>query len=147
VIKVELKGFEELRRKLGRLASEFDTEVDAEVEDVAKLFVSDAVHSAVEQGIFDEGFLVGQIRYEKVAKMQYTGISGARYSAYHEWGTITHVSVPADQEAQALLFKGRGIKKTGGIYPRPFFFVQVPKAQERMRDIPQTVFNHLMKRA
>jgi hypothetical protein len=147
MIKVELKGFEELRRKIGNLAEEFETEVDAEVENVAKLFVSDAVHSAVEQGIFDQGRLVGDIRYEKIGKMQYTGISGARYSAYHEWGTITHVSVPADQQTYALQFKGRGIKKTGGIYPRPFFFIQIPKAQERMKDIPQTVFNNLMKRA
>jgi hypothetical protein len=145
MIKVELKGFEELRRKLDRLAGkEFEQEVDAEVENVAKLFVEDSVESAVSQGVFDEGRLVGEIRYQKVAPMSYMGISGAAYSAYHEWGTITHVRVPADQQTYAATFKGRGIKKTGGIYPRPFFFVQVPKAQERLKDIPQTVFKRLV---
>lgn len=144
MISVELNGFKELSRKLGRLAGEFEAEVDAEVEDVAKLFVSEAVHSATSQGIFDHGFLVGQIRYEKVAPLAYTVISGARYSAYHEWGTITHVRVPAELQSYAAMFKGRGIKKTGGIYPRPFFFIQVPKAQERMRDIPQTVYKRLV---
>jgi phage gpG-like protein len=144
VIKVELNGYKELSRKLGRLAGEFEREVDAEVEDVAKHFVSDAVHSAVEQGIFDTGRLVGAIRQEKVAPMAYNVITAVHYAAYHEWGTITHVRVPAGLESYAAMFKGRGIKKTGGIYPRPFFFIQMPKAQERMRDIPQTVYKRLV---
>lgn len=144
MIKIELKGYQELSRKLGRLADEFESEVDAEVEGVAKQFVSDAVHSAQTQGIYDEGFLVGHIRHERLAPMAFNIISGAKYSAYHEWGTITHVRVPADQQTYAIQFKGRGIKKTGGIYPRPFFFIQMPKAQERMKDIPQTVFKRLV---
>jgi phage gpG-like protein len=144
VIKVELNGYKELSRKLGKLAGEFEREVDAEVEDVAKLFVSDAVHSAVEQGIFDTGRLVGAIRHEKVAPMAYNVIASVHYAAYHEWGTITQVSVPAGLESYAVMFKGRGIKKTGGIYPRPFFFVQMPQAMERMRDIPQTVYKRLV---
>lgn len=144
MIKIELNGYKELSRKLGRLADEFESEVDAEVEDVAKLFVSDAVHSAQEQGIYDFGYLVGQIRYERLGPMAFNIISGARYSAYHEWGTITHVRVPADQQTYAIKFKGRGIKKTGGIYPRPFFFIQTPKANERMKDIPQTVYKRLV---
>ena len=143
MIKIELSGYKELSRKLGKLADEFEAEVDGEVEDVAKLFVSDAVHSAQSQGIYDEGYLVGQIRHERLAPMSFNIISGAAYSAYHEWGTITHVRVPAELQSYAAMFKGRGIKKTGGIYPRPFFFIQMPKAQARMKDIPETVFKRL----
>lgn len=147
MIKIELNGYKELSRKLGRLADEFEAEVDAEVEDVAKMFVSDAELTAQAQGIFDQGRLIADIRHTRLGPMAFNIVSGVHYSAYHEWGTITHVRVPAELASYAAMFKGRGIKKTGGIYPRPFFFIQMPKAQARMRDIPQTVFNHLMKRA
>jgi hypothetical protein len=39
-----------------------------------------------------------------------------------EWGTITKVSVPQELQAYAIQFKGKGIRKTGGMIPRPFFF-------------------------
>jgi hypothetical protein len=144
MIKVELKGYKELSRKLGKLADEFEDEVDGEIEEVAKLYVSDAVHLAQSQGIFDEGRLLGAIRHERLAPMAYNIVAAVHYAAYHEWGTITHVRVPADQQAYAIQFKGRGRKKTGGIYPRPFFFPPMPKAQERMKDIPQTVYKRLL---
>lgn len=147
MIKVELRGFKELEKKLGRLAGEFAREVDAEVREVAQQFVKDASDSVTSQNIFDEGRLLGGIDFVRVAPMSYNIVSRAYYSAYHEWGTITHVRVPAELQSYAAMFKGRGIKKTGGIYPRPFFFVQVPKAKERMKDIPQAVFNNIMKRA
>jgi hypothetical protein len=61
--------------------------------------------------------------------------SNAYYSAYHEWGTISHVVVPANLQEFAIQFKGQGIKQTGGIYARPFFFIH-----------QETVIRNLTKR-
>jgi hypothetical protein len=51
-----------------------------------------------------------------------------------EWGTITRVSVPDDLQAEALLYKGKGLRKTGGVYPHPFFFKQRPLAKKAIED-------------
>jgi hypothetical protein len=65
--------------------------------------------------------------------MSYEIVSGANYSAYVEFGTIDHVSVPAGIEDYAMQFKGKGIIKHGGVHPRPFFFPQLPIAQEAVK--------------
>lgn len=145
MISIELNGFKELGLKLGRIArGEFEEEVAAEVEAVVKDYVSDAVHNVQALHIIDTGFLMGQIRYNPIGPMAYEIISGAKYSAYHEFGTITHVKIPQGLEEVAGKFKGRGIKKTGGLYPRPFFYPPLPKAREAMHNIPSTVFKRLV---
>jgi len=65
-----------------------------------------------------------------------TGLSGrvwtnVEYAPYVEFGTITKVDVPIELTEYALQFKGRGIRKRGGMKARPFlypaFTAEVPK--------------------
>ena len=55
--------------------------------------------------------------------LNWSVMSAAHYSPYIEWGTITFVNVPGEYSTYAAQFKGKGLKKTGGMYARPFFFI------------------------
>ena len=121
---VNIAGFAELQVKVDKLPGRIQKEVDSVIEAGAKEFVKGAKRDAAK----DFGFLTGGIGYEK------TGInvrifSLSAYSPYVEWGTITRVSVPELEKSYAIQFKGKGIRKTGGLYPRPFFFTQLPKTK------------------
>lgn len=141
-VSIEVQGLDKLRKKLGSLPENIKAEVDAEMAGVANDFVNRAVSAAP----IDTGFLKGQITFSRIGEMHYEIVSGARYSAYLEFGTITHVQVPADLVQYAAFFKGRGIRKNGGIYPHPFFFPQLPIAQAELnRNLKEVVKRALDK--
>lgn len=127
-VPVQVEGLDRLIKKMGSLPENVKNEVDAELADTANSFVNRAVNAAP----VDTGFLKNGITFERIGVMNYEVTSHAPYSAYVEFGTITMVSVPAELTSYASQFKGKGIKKTGGMPARPFFFVQVPWAQAQL---------------
>ncbi len=117
---LNIVGLKELQAKVANLPKHLEKEVTATLEAGAKMWVGNAKRDAPKYF----GGLAQSISYMPSGKMSFTVVSGKEYSAYMEWGTITHVSVPAELQSYAIQFKGKGIRKTGGIIPRPFFFKQ-----------------------
>lgn len=124
--KVEIKGLRELEARLKQLPNEVHGKADAIVETGAKEWVRQSKRLAP----VDHGFLKNGISYARNStkdRISYMIVSNAHYSPYLEWGTITKVSVPADQSGYAMQFKGKGLRQNGGIIPHPFFFPpQIP---------------------
>lgn len=125
---VEIKGLRELESRLKRLPAELQKEISGVIENGAKVFVAGAKMDAP----VDFGFLRGAIGYTRVGKMNYEVFAAKEYAHYIEWGTVTRVKVPAELQSYAIQFKGRGIKKNGGIYPHPFFFIQIPVVKKQI---------------
>lgn len=142
MIRVSITGLKEFERKLKAAPAKILKEVDAEVKDAANEFSLLAKQSASSQ-FGDKGFLVTQIQAEAVAPLRSKVVSGAHYSPYLEFGTIQHVSVPSDLQDYAIQFKGMGIRTTGGIIPRPFFFKHMPKIQKQLVDRVKNVLGGL----
>lgn len=112
-------GFKEFASKLNGLPKDILDSVDGECQDAALLWVQLAQNSAA----VDTGRMRGNITSREIAFLNYEVTSPILYSPYVEWGTITRVAVPSDLQAYALQFKGKGIRKTGGNFPQPFFFI------------------------
>lgn len=127
---VNIKGLTELQAKFDKLPAELKAEANSALQSGAELFVRNAQRDAA----VDFGRLKQGITHTPVVNLSVTMVSAQDYSAYVEWGTITHVSVPAEYAEYAIQFKGRGVRKTGGMYPRPFFFKQIPLAVARIEE-------------
>ena len=135
-ITVEIKGLRELQARFKRLPQEVRAIVQADVEDGCKFFVRNAQRDApVDFGVLKQGISYAFVLADKT-RTTFEVVSNAKYSAYQEFGTITKAPegvARATQESQlpalpayAATFKGRGIRKNGGIIPHPFFFKQLP---------------------
>src|SRR5438045_7767201 len=53
------------------------------------------------------GKLKNSISYYPLAPLSFNVVCGVDYAAYLEWGTITHVHIPAGESAYAALYKDR----------------------------------------
>lgn len=122
MVKVNLIGFKEFSDRLKAAPAKMSQRVSFEVLDAANQFARLAKRDAP----VDEGQLRGGISARQINNLTAEVVSAAKHSPYIEWGTIQHVSVPAELQDYAIQFKGKGIRKTGGIIPRPFFFKQIP---------------------
>ena len=120
LLTLDLKGFNEVMSNLEKMDDNLKKEVSATLERGAQLFVRNAKRDAP----VDHGVLRNGISYFQEGPLSFTVSSNAKYSAYLEWGTIKRVSVPEELASYAIQFKGRGIRKNGGIFPHPFFFKQ-----------------------
>lgn len=140
-VSIQVEGLERLKKKLGAIPENVKAEVDAEMSSVAREFENRAVR-AVPVGL--TGQLKGGITSGRVGEMHYEVVSRMLYSAYIEWGTITRVQVPSDLVEYASFFKGKGIRKNGGIYPHPFFFPQLPIAQADLNKNLKEVVNRAL---
>ncbi len=134
MINIEIKGLTELQARLGKLPNEVKQIANAVIQNGAEFWVGSAKRAAPvrKTPITKKGGTFGSnlkqmINYSPVPVRDLTvSISShAYYSPYMEWGTITRVSVPPELASYAIQFKGKGIRKTGGIFPRPFFFPQM----------------------
>lgn len=132
--KVEIKGLRELVAKFDKMPKELQLETHRIVFDGARYWESKA--KADTRRIKDKGTLGQGISVKDLSdgrnKIAAEIVSNAEYSAYIEWGTITKVSVPAELGEYAMMFKGKGIRKNGGLIPRPFFFKHGPLARQRI---------------
>lgn len=131
MVRIDISGLNELNRRLKEAPEKVKRQAGEAIEFAAKGYVTKAKQSASSQ-FGDKGNLAGGIQWVKNSPLQATVTSNAFYSAYFEWGTITHVSVPAELKEYAIQFKGKGIRKTGGIIPRPFFFQHQPVIEKQL---------------
>jgi hypothetical protein len=141
-VTIQVKGFEELQKKLGKFPENLSIELDAGLGNVAQEYETKAAEAVP----IDTGFLKTHITALKVSHLNYEVVSGAPYSAYVEFGTITRVVVPSDLVEYAAQFKGRGIRKTGGMYPQPFFFPHLPWAKAESVRVAEKVINKGLNR-
>lgn len=138
---IEVQGLNKLKKKLGQIPENVKKMVDAEMSAIAKEYEDRAVAAAP----VDTGFLKGQISASKVGEMNYEIVSGAKYSGYVEFGTVTKVQVPAELTTYAAQFKGAGLKKSGGMRAHPFFFLQLPIARADLNKNLKIVVNKALK--
>ena len=132
---LKLDGLEETLKKLDKM----DDEVKADVDDEIGASVFEMRNLAVSRVRVDKGMLKNSIQAEKVKDMVWTMESRMPYSAYLNWGTVNRVKVEKEWAAYAILFKGKGIRKSGGIKPTFFFTGAVeevkPKMIERLKKL------------
>lgn len=140
-MEVKLSGYNELLRKFETFPDELMEEVDAEIEEGARDFVRRAKIAAPG----DTGRLRGSINYKPLGFAVYETFAQTSYAAYQEWGTIEFVSVPPDLVDIAIKYKGRGIRKTGGVTPKHYFYSQqaivVPRMVENIGRITEELLN------
>jgi hypothetical protein len=123
MVKVNVIGFKELESKLKNLPVTLRKEVGAEIQFAGERFTELARKDVAK----DTGQLAGSIRPVRTSELSVEVVVGKEYAPYVEWGTITRVQVPSELASYAAQFKGKGLRKNGGMYPRPFFFKQIPQ--------------------
>lgn len=116
---LKILGVKDLQIRLNNISKQVHTEVMGEIQDAAMQWVANSKRDAP----IDLGKLRQGITFKRIPQGA-TVTSNANYSPYIEWGTVTKVDVPGELAEYAIQFKGRGIKKSGGIIPKPFFFKQ-----------------------
>lgn len=116
---ISLDGYDQFQLKLSGLSDRVMQEVDGETKAAADQWVELAVGSAPG----DTGNLRRNIRAQQLGQANYQITSEANYSPFVEWGTINYVAVPQALTEYASQFKGKGLRRNGGMKPQPFFFV------------------------
>ena len=112
---IQVKGLDALIRKMDRLASDVQKEVQAELNAWADDTAANA-KSLVSANSSDEGLLLRSIS-PKYGQFSASVVASAKYAAYIEFGTRKFAaayvsSLPPDWQAYASTFKG----KTGGTF-------------------------------
>ena len=125
---VNVIGLKELQAKYAKASETVKKQARVALQSGIATFVRNAKRDAP----VDMGVLRNSISFAPIGDLTYEIVSGAKYSAYLEFGTITKVSVPAELVAYASQFKGKGLRTTGGIFPHPYFFKQLPIAKKQI---------------
>lgn len=140
---VRLEGFDEFKNKVNSIGGDLPPIAHAIVTDLTLKWKDLAIKTARNQSN-RTGKLIGGITTDisPIGKFPIVGqlSSSKLYSPYVEWGTIKKVSVPSDLQSYALQFKGRGIKKSGGMSPRPFFFIHKDYIELELRNRLKDLF-------
>jgi hypothetical protein len=140
VVKVNLIGFKELEAKLKNLPAKIKKEVGAEIQFSGERFAELAKKDVVK----DSAQLAASIRPVPVSDLSVEVVVQKDYAPYVEWGTIEHVEVPAELTDYAIQFKGLGIRKSGGVYPRPFFFKQIPQVRKETLEHIENILSDIV---
>ena len=146
MINVNIIGYKQFQDSLKKMPATLRKEVAFRVQQSGERF-RDLAIKELSSGMLDHptGFLAGSITKIPVgqsSELNCSVVAGKEYAPYVEWGTITKVSVPPELSAYAAQFKGQGLKKNGGMAPRPFFFKQAPIVQkELIRHIENIIKN------
>lgn len=156
---VTVIGMEELIDRLRKMPTNVSREVSEELRIGAEEIAANAKINAPG----DVGTLRQQIGVKKVTDLTFEVVSGAEYSPFVEFGTLTQVSVPPELEEYATQFKGgipgnltakeaifawcerHGIEKEAwfaiymkiirvGVKPHPFFFPAVNRLRPVIYD-------------
>jgi hypothetical protein len=119
LITIDFSELSGVLKSISELPNDLAIEVDAELEEGARQFTGLVKLKAPG----DTGRLRGSANYAPTGrKMSYESFVQTNYAAYQEWGTIQYVSVPPELRDIAIKYKGKGIKKTGGVKPKHYFF-------------------------
>lgn len=163
--RIQLKGFDQLARKMKQLPSQVEKEVDAEIKFAGREWESGAKRDAPK----DQGRLVNEIRAVHKGKMHTEIVANNEYAHIMEWGSKSRVSVPPELAGYASLFrgypKGKNPKKfiyewcrrvgipperwwhvyrsimRYGVRPKPFFFKQRSRVEPNLIKRLQTIIN------
>lgn len=139
---VKLSGFNELLTKFQEFPDDLMEEVDGEIEEGAREFARLAKIAAPGG---PTGRLKGSANYKRLGFAVHEAFVQTTYAAYQEWGTIEFVSVPADLVDIAIKYKGRGIRKSGGVRPSHYFYSQraivIPKMMQRIDNVLEDLLN------
>lgn len=99
---IQIAGMDQLLGRLQNLPSNVTAAIATEIQDGAQAIAAEAKQRAPG----DQGFLRNLIAAIKDDPTTWRVVSGAEYSAFVEFGTLTKVSVPAGLEEYAAQFKG-----------------------------------------
>jgi hypothetical protein len=127
-VTIEIQGLKQVQKFFGELPRHVIVETDAEMADAANTMVNRAVADVP----VDTGRLRNAITFKRIKELVYEVVAATDYAAFVEFGTITLVKAPAEYAAYAMQFKGRGIKKTGGMRARPYLLPQIPVVQMQL---------------
>lgn len=146
MVKIDLSQFQPLLKKFSTLSQELIDELDGELADAARVFAGLAKNKLARNLSGNNnrktGRLLNSINFAPTGRpLSYEVFAQTNYAAYNEWGTINHVSVPPELADIAIKYKGRGIKKTGGMRPKDFFYSQraivIPSLLKRLDTVIQ----------
>lgn len=145
MIKIDITGFSDVLKNISTLAQDLREEIDAELEEATRNFALLAKRSLASSLSANNnrktGRLLGSIGFGRVfnASLSHEVFAITDYAAYNEWGTIEHRDVPPDLVDIAIKYKGRGIKKRGGMSAKHFFFPQrdivIPELMANLNNI------------
>lgn len=144
MVKVSLKFSKAFAERINKAPAKLKKEISMEVQAGGEFF-AELADKELKSGILKAptGFLANSIRPEKTGEFTTEVIVHKEYGPYIEWGTIKKVDVPADLKPYALNFIGKGIKKNGGIEPRPYFFKQEPIVRKDMTEKIENILSSL----
>lgn len=134
---LEIKGLGSLQAHFQKMGKRIQEGIQDELEAAAFEIHDKAVRYITTNRAIDQGFLKNsmQITQDK-QKRGWIVANTAVYAPFIEFGTIQRVQVPGEWAEYALQFKGLGIRKIGGIRPRPFMY---PAYKEVTTDLPLKV--------
>jgi hypothetical protein len=145
MVKIDIGGFSEVLKNISTLAADLRDEIDAEIEEATRRFSLLAKQSLAGSLSANNnkktGRLLGSIGFGRLlnASLSHEVFAISNYAAYNEWGTIENVSVPPDLTDIAIKYKGRGIKKHGGMKAKHFFFPQraivIPELMNNLNNV------------
>ena len=147
---INRKDLEDLKKKFGHLES-FKKVSDMEMRRATK----EGANLAIEdfRSTFNQinGAGRGSIVSRRIAPNYYVIEANKEYMPFLEFGTITKVDLsPLDalgiDRNYALQFKGKGLKKRGGIKAGHYFFPNVLKAYNNMIDRMKRELNKALSR-
>jgi HK97 gp10 family phage protein len=99
---IETDGLQKVIRTLKNYSKEVEVKTDAEIGSTAQKIETLAAQAAPK----DQGFLTGNIKATREAKMQWEVAAQSYYAPYLEFGTKKLVQVPPGLEQYAAQFKG-----------------------------------------
>lgn len=103
-ISIEVRGFEQIKKKLGEIPKKVVEETDI----IMTATANEVVNRAVEDAPVDMGVLKNAITQKKEGELKHVVSSGADWSAFIEFGTKSRAQIPSDLASFAAQFKGKG---------------------------------------
>lgn len=143
-ITIDISEFNVLLKKFKELPERILDEVDAEIHESVRIYAGLAKNKLASQLSANNNKktsrLLGSINFVPTGqRLGYEVFAQTTYAAYQEWGTINYVSVPPDLVEIAAKYKGRGIRKTGGVKPKHYFFSQralvIPELMKNINNV------------
>lgn len=122
-ISIEIQGLDKFLKQTGAKADNLKRFVEGELHATA----IEITNAQASKAPVDKGVLKRSIFFIRTGQFTFEIISGARYSAYQEFGTGNKVRIPNKYQKFAAQFKGRGIRKVN-IQAKPYF---IPPLQRR----------------
>ena len=131
----ELKKFEREMKK-------FTDKKAAKLKKVVELATRNMVASAQRKVPVKHGRLRSSLHpVMSVNKLSGRAVTNVEYAPYVEFGTIELVEVPNELTEYAMQFKGKGIRKKGGMKARPYLYPALVAERPKFIAAIKTIMN------